>query len=242
MPNLFFYIPSEEISKIIGLKGKHIKQLEKDHRVSSRIFKEKDPFPSYKTKSETPPLWTCMLVSGSTSAVFNACKAVADSIDDVGDIIIEYSMKKEKRQLFFHNGGLPIKQISALSDCRINVPVLDGPVQLECNNLDDAKIALDLLLAHAGLPEEEDDEGSSIDSQSPSLARPPRQPRATNNTRRTRTRQPNNNTNRNSRRTEAGKDSKESKKGASKEGRKDGRRRNTKATSKRTSGRKSGKE
>lgn len=180
MPNLYFYIPSDAISKIIGLKGKHIKQLERDYRVTSRIFKEKDPFPKYKgadtaenntvATPTTPSLWTAMVVSGSTTRVFEACRYVMTCIEDMGDVIIEYSMSKENRQLFFHNNGLPIKRISALSDCRINIPVHDGPVQLECSNLDDAKTALDLVLRHAKLI----DAASGVEQQEETMSKIPR--------------------------------------------------------------------
>ena len=157
MPIIYFYIATEEISKVIGVKGKHIKQLERDHKVTSRIFNrrqgEKDPFPGFILDDKTNTLWTAMMVSGLTKHVFEACKSVAARVDELGDVIVEYSMDKERRHLFFQNGGLPIKQISATSDCRINVPVQDGPVQLECSNLEDARTALSLVLAHAGLLE-----------------------------------------------------------------------------------------
>jgi hypothetical protein len=71
MPNLYFYIPADSVSKVIGLKGKHIKAMERDHRVTSRIFKEVDPFPPLKGGSTlTPSLWTAMLVSGTSKHVF----------------------------------------------------------------------------------------------------------------------------------------------------------------------------
>ena len=163
MPNLYFYIPTDEIAKVIGAKGKNIKQLDREHKVTSRIFKERDPFPGYKLKSDAPPsLWTAMMVSSPVNSnVFSACRSVASRVEEVGDFILEYSMSKERHQLFFQNGSLPIKQISATSDCRVNVPVQDGPVQLECNNLEDLQIALNLVLAHAGLEKAENKRESS---------------------------------------------------------------------------------
>jgi hypothetical protein len=226
MPNLYFYIPSDAISKVIGLKGKHIKQLERDYRVTSRIFKEKDPFPTYKgadTADKNNTLWTAMVVSGSTTRVFEACRYVMTCIEDMGDVIIEYSMSKENRQLFFHNNGLPIKRISALSDCRINIPVHDGPVQLECSNLDDAKTALDLVLRHAKLidaasgVEQQEETMSKIPRTTESLppqtekrARNPRQPRGRTNRKEknstsTNTKEGKNKTNRRKRNKHAGK-------------------------------------
>ena len=158
MPNIYIYIPREDISKIIGLKGKNIKSIEREHKVTSRIFKEIDPFPKQndeaKNKNQQKSLWTAMMICGTATSVFGACQAVADKVDEIGDVVIEYEMNKEKRHLFFQNGGLPIKQISAQTDCRINVPVLDGPVQLECSNLTDANAALKLVLAHAGIVDE----------------------------------------------------------------------------------------
>ena len=127
--NLYLWVDRDELSTVVGSRGKSVQQLQKEYNVHVSVVK-KDKYPGTKFETgeqkgdgaDAVSLWAPILIQGGMHNAFCACRKVQQRVEDIDDLVVELPIDKGACSIFFENGVDSIKRISADTCSRIYIP------------------------------------------------------------------------------------------------------------------------